>query len=145
METWLTSYGRLQIIGRNIRLMVSQDLLRFYKSFVDKEFRIFSNSPAHGAHVTIVNQKIHKNWNAASVNEVRKEFNNRPIKFFYNPNIVVGIGKDKSFANFWMHVKSAELDRIIQILDVKQDFHLTISNTKGGVKPYIWSKPKNQN
>lgn len=132
---WLKSYGTLQVRDDAIRLTVSYDFINYYKQFVDKEFRIFSDRPAHSGHITICNVKINKSFGFKSY----KHLNGKVLNFEYNPDIIVG-GKSKGFMNFWMKVRSDEIDKLLKQLGVTQDLHITISNTKNGIRPYIWMK-----
>ena len=134
-DNWIKSYGTLQVRDDAIRLMVSMDFIKYYKQFVDKQFRIFSDCPAHGGHITISNKKINKNLS----HKAYKHWNNKKVYFEYNTNINVG-GQSKGFMNFWMNIKSTELDALLKQMGISQNLHLTISNTKSGIRPYIWMK-----
>jgi hypothetical protein len=113
------------------------DFIKYYKQFVDKQFRIFSDYPAHGGHITITQIKINKSFGFKSY----KHLSGKIINFEYNPDIIVG-GQSKGFMNFWMKVRSAEIDKLMKDLGIVQNLHVTVSNTKGGVRPYIWETPK---
>lgn len=136
-DNWIKSYGTLQVRDDAIRLMVSMDFIKYYKQFVDKQFRIFSDYPAHGGHVTVAQIKINKSFGFKSY----KHLSGQIVNFEYNPDIIVG-GQSKGFMNFWMKVRSDELDKLMKYLGIVQNLHVTVSNTKGGVRPYIWETPK---
>jgi hypothetical protein len=136
-DTWIKSFGKLQITDNAIRVSVSMDFIKYYKQFVDKQFRIFSDYPAHGGHITITQIKINKSFGFKSY----KHLSGKIINFEYNPDIIVG-GQSKGFMNFWMKVRSAEIDKLMKDLGIVQNLHVTVSNTKGGVRPYIWETPK---
>lgn len=136
---WLQSQGELVVNNGNIRLAVSNDFILYYKTFVDKTFRMFTHTPAHGAHITITNPNIHKNVDREYFKFLKNFYKNRSISFQYNPHIFVG-GYTKNFLNFYMKVKSIELENICKRIKIDQgdNLHITISNTKNGVVPYVW-------
>jgi hypothetical protein len=136
-DNWIKSYGVLKVSDDAIRLMISMDFIKYYKQFVDKEFRIFSDCPAHSGHITISNIKFNKSIS----HKAYKHLNGKRMDFEYNPNIIVG-GQRKGFMNFWMGVRGEELDKLTKTIGITQHFHITISNTKGGVRPYIWETPR---
>ena len=84
MKTWLSVVGRLQIEKGNIRIILPYDFCSYYKQFVDKEYKIFSNLPAHGAHITIVNSKIHTKVFDESFDEVWKQYGKVPLTVLLN-------------------------------------------------------------
>lgn len=137
-NAWLPSYGILVVENKTLRLVASKDLILYYKSFVDKEFKIFSHLPAHGAHVSILLPKIHNKWPEETIERLLTEFK-EPIKFEYNPDIQTG-GYTKGFLNFIIDVRSDILNYLTEELDIEQNFHMVVGNTKNGVKPYIWMK-----
>lgn len=140
---WRTSYGTLFYSKETkaLRLMVPYDLIKFYQSLIDKEYKVFTDCPAHGGHISIVLPKLHV-ANDAAIWRIIREYKNRPIAFKYDPDIKVG-GYTKGFLNFWVDVKSEDLTYIAKQLNVDEtQFHLTICNTKKGGSPYIWETPK---
>jgi len=138
---WLKSEGTLLVNHNVIRLIISTDFIKYYKTFVDKEYKIFSNTPAHGAHITLWNPKIHGSLDAKKAKFLKDFYKGNKISFEYDPYIIEG-GYNKNFQNFFMKVRSITLGGICNILgnDQKDRLHITIANTKGGVKPYIWFK-----
>ena len=142
MKTWLPVIGRLQIEKGNIRIILPYDFCSYYKQFVDKEYKIFSNLPAHGAHVNISRDIHHPNINKNDINRVREIYKNYPIPIYYNNNIIMG-GMSRSFRNWYVHVRGEHIDRISDMLGIKPSnfgWHCTLANTKNGVRPYIWMK-----
>jgi len=135
----LKSIGYLEHSGGALRLRVSTDLILYYKSIIDKEFKCFFNTPAHGGHVSVVLPKTHK-VDHQKIKKVYKEYYKKPITFYYDPDIKIGGGKNKGFINFWMNVQSDDLDVIAKKLNIQQPWHLTVCNSKNGVRPYIWMK-----
>lgn len=136
-DTWIKSFGKLWVTNDAIRVSVSMDFIKYYKQFVDKEFKIFSDYPAHGGHITVTNNKINKSFGYKSY----KHLSGKIINFEYNPDIIVG-GQTKGFMNFWMKVRSDQIDKLMKDLGIVQTLHIVIGNTKNGVRPYIWETPK---
>jgi hypothetical protein len=140
MNTWLKSYGKLYVGDDVVRIVVSDDFIRYYKNLVDKQVRLFTHSPAHGAHITVYRLKIHGNIDKKVLLSLKEKYKNKEIPFYYNPYIIEGGKTKKTFRNWYMNVKSEELEKIGKILKIKQDYHITICNTKGGERPYIFFK-----
>jgi hypothetical protein len=147
MNRWLTSYGRLDAGKTGIRIVVSVDLINFYKSLIDKEVKLFTWSPAHGAHITIWMRGFHQDISAQRVLFVKNFFKDKKIKFEYNPDIREGGGLNKGFRNWWMSIRCQDFDYIKQYLGIvdNSEPHITICNTKPGEIPYIWHMPKTYN
>ena len=147
MNKWLTSYGKLEVTKTGIRIVVSSDFVRFYRSLLDKEVKLFTWLPSHGAHITIWMRNFHPDIERDKVLFIQKFYKNRNIKFEYNPNIMEGGGVLKGFRNWWMHVKCQDLIDIKKHLGIVDfsDPHITICNTKPGEVPYIWHRPSNYN
>jgi len=141
MNRWLKSQGTLEVKSDVVRISVSMDFILFYKSLIDKEFRMFTNTPAHGAHISLFLPKIHGNLSEEKAKFIRQFYKNRIINFEYDPDIRIG-GRTKNFMNFYMMVRSLEIDNICNYLgnDQAKNAHLTLSNTKCGVRPYIFYK-----
>ena len=136
---WLKSQGNLIVKDGSIRLMVSHDFIKYYKSLIDKEVKMFTHTPAHGAHITVYREDKSGKLDPEKAAFIKKFQKNRPIVFEYNIEIIMG-GLTKDFRNWYMKVRSIQLDEIAKYLGINQDFHLTISNTKGGIRPYIFYK-----
>lgn len=141
MNYFLKSEGKIEISGGAVRLKVSIDFIKYYKSLIDKEYKIFTNFPAHGSHITLFHPKIHGKLDSFKAKFVKKFYCNQKISFEYNPHIIMG-GHKKDFRNWYVWVKSEQLNEISNYLEADRGngLHLTICNTKGGVKPYIWLK-----
>lgn len=139
MNSWLKSYGTLHVGNDVVRIAVSDDFAKYYRTFVDKEVRLFTGLPAHGSHITIYRNKLHGKIPEHKLEFLKKQYYKKIISFEYNIDIIEG-GAFKKFKNWYMKVRSSELDDIVSFLDIKQDFHITICNTKSGTRPYIWFK-----
>jgi len=140
MNYWIPCTGKLEIIGGNVRIRLSNDLVQYYKQFIDKHYMFFTNAPAHGAHITVASEKLHKNVAKSDIAYARNKYIYEPIKIEYNPDIIVG-GYTKDFRNYYMRVRSetlAQLSKILKIPEPPRGWHITVSNTKAGVRPYIW-------
>lgn len=140
-RAWLTCEGTLHIGDDVVRLKVSNDLVKYYKHLIDKEIKLFTNTPAHGAHITLWNPKIHGKLPDDKKKFLKKFYGKNKLKFEYSNDIIEG-GRNKNFRNFYVKVRGISLSTICSYLDNGQErhLHLTICNTKNGVKPYIWLK-----
>jgi len=134
---WIKSIGHLQVKDSSIRVMVSPDLLKFYKKLVDDHFNFLTHFPAHGGHITISNPNIHQYFDEDKAGKLVELYEDKDIEFRYNPDIIVG-GKSRDFRNFYMKVDSMEIESILHYLKLKappRGLHLTVANTKGGIRP----------
>jgi len=141
MNRWLRSQGTLEAKSDVVRISVSLDFILFYKSLIDKEFRMFSHTPAHGAHISLFLPKIHGKLLEEKSKFLRQFYKGKIINFEYDPDIQIG-GRTKNFMNFYMMVRSLEIDNICNYLgnDQAKNAHITLSNTKNKVQPYIFYK-----
>jgi hypothetical protein len=97
------------------------------------------NTPLHGSHITVYNEKLHKtvNWKKAL------QYHKKRIEFEYDENMVEG-GFHKGFIMFYMKIFSHELETIKQSLNIEdgeryRGLHLTISSAgKSGAKIVNW-------
>lgn len=140
---WLPSIGKLEIADGSIRIVVSNDLGKYYKSLIDKEVRMFTNPPAFNWHISVWNPKLFGAYDEKKANSIREYYtNDNPIHFEYNIDIQEG-GYRKNFRNWYMFVRCKESDDMCEYLgigEIRDPHHLTISNTKNQCKPYIWYK-----
>ena len=136
---WLSSHGSLMVSDKSIHIRIGLDFIRYYKWLIDRRIRTITNEPAHGAHITLWNQNHHGVIPRDKTDQLMRFYNKTRIKFDYYPYIFVG-GYTKGFYNFYMNVVSPEIDSINRTLHgrVKNSLHITISNTKGGSRPYIF-------
>ena len=129
----LKAKGTFRITPESIKIVLDDDFCRFYQWLFNKAHCsiIKTQRPAHGAHIGIVNPKIHKNINTTTFNHL----DGQEIWFEYDITGNFG-GFSKGFKNFWLDVYSKRLDGLAQELGVfKEDpnfasFHITILNTK---------------
>lgn len=139
MNYWLKSSATLHVGDNVVRLVISSDFGKLYQSFVNKHCRLFTHSPAHGVHVTVYREKLHGKVSQEKLNILKSSFYKKKICFEYNIDIIQG-GKNKTFKNWFMKVRSEKLNEICDFLGIKQEFHVTICNTKCGERPYVWLK-----
>lgn len=137
----LQAIGTLSVEPHNGRIVlnVSNDFVQYYSSFLVKRYWILMNTPLHGSHITVYNEKLHKtvNWKKAL------QYHKKRIEFEYDENMVEG-GFHKGFIMFYMKIFSHELETIKQSLNIEdgeryRGLHLTISSAgKSGAKIVNW-------
>jgi hypothetical protein len=139
MNYWLKSQGVLYYDNEAVRLKVNFDFVKYYKSLIDKEYRIFSNFPAHSAHITLFYTKMHGPLDPEKIKFLKSFYKKDPIEFEYDPNIQQGFPQ-KKYRNWYVWVRCPRLLDIMKFLGSNpgKGLHLTICNTKGGARPYIW-------
>lgn len=141
MNYWLKSSATLHVGDNVVRLVIGNDFGKLYQSFVNKHCRLFTHSPAHGVHITLWNPKIHGVIPKEKADFLKTFYKNKKIDFEYDPSIIQG-GQNKTFKNWYMRVKSMTAETICKYLgnDQYKHLHVTVCNTKGGERPYIWMK-----
>ena len=121
------SHGKLEI-NNGVRIVADWDLIRYYHQLV--EYYTYQTKrlqlPAHGAHITIVNPKIHKNVDLNLCKNIR----GIKVEFFYYPEKIYVSPK-----NYWIPVTCEFADNLKKSLNVKETnnwlgFHLTVCNNK---------------
>lgn len=134
--------GKVVVDATRKRLVVdvSDDIIRLYYWFISTKYWIRMNTPMHGAHVTIFNQKKHTDidWSKA------KKYHGKKIELNYDPYLIQG-GFTKGFVMFYLKVYSAEVDSIKKDLGIVdgesyRGLHITISNSKGMTIYPSWPK-----
>jgi hypothetical protein len=122
-----TGYGKIEI-RNGIRIIADWDMIRYYQRLV--EFATHRTErlqlPAHGAHITIVNPKIHKNVNL----NLCRNIAGIKVEFVYYPEKMC-----KSPKNYWIPVDCEFAENLKKSLNVKETnnwlgFHLTVCNNK---------------
>ncbi len=138
----LKSKGILSVEPHKGRIVldVSNDFIQYYKWHICKRYWIDLNTPMHGAHVTVFNEKFHTkpNWKKAL------EYHGKTIEFDYDENIIEG-GYTKGFIMYYIKVFSSELDdmkRKLQIIDGERyrGLHITLANSKNNSIKASWPK-----
>jgi len=141
MNYWLKSSGILYVGEDVVRIAVPNDFGKYYRSLIDKDVRLFTSLPAHGSHITLWQRSIHGNLPSDKAKFLKEFYKKTPIIFEYDIDIIEG-GQTKNFRNWYMKIRSMTGESICKYLgnDQYKRLHLTISNTKNGVRPYIWMK-----
>lgn len=118
--------GIVKVTDTGVRIITNLDIVRYYQWLITKGTwgTIKTQLPKWGAHITIVNKKIHN----FSVREAM-QFHNLRLQFLYYPEKMY-----QSRVNFWIPVDCPEALKIKKQLKVSDnDFwglHLTICNLK---------------
>lgn len=118
--------GYIQV-NDGVRIIASHDTIRYYHRLVDEYFFHCNKFqlPAHGAHVTVVNPKIHKvNWAKA------RKYIGKVVEFDVYPE-----DAHISAVNVWLPVRCDFADNLKRELGVDDGrsywgLHLTICNKK---------------
>lgn len=121
---WIEASGTIQV-DNGVRVATNIDLCKFYNSLIKKQLNINPQLPFYGAHITLVNPKLH---NVLDFSEVI-QYDGREVKFLYSPEFFT------SDVNFWIPVKCEIYHEIKWILNFRESpnwlgLHLTISNLK---------------
>jgi hypothetical protein len=132
---WLPASGTLRFASGSLRVTLDNDFVHYYKWLLDRYYCFLSHLPAHGAHISVWLPTKHRPWTKEDQKLVAG-FLGKEIKFEYNPEVRVG-GFSKPYRNFLIDVRSEQLDHITKLLGIRQNFHITTANTKGGIRPYI--------
>lgn len=128
----LTTRGIISVEPRKGRIVldVSPDFVKLYYWFISTKYWIRMNTPLHGSHVTIFNEKLHSkvDWKKAM------SYDKKEIDFQYDPYIIEG-GYTKGFIMYYIKVFSEELDQMkkkLGIIDGEKyrGLHITIANSK---------------
>lgn len=137
-ETWITARGKIVCEPQHGRIAVSLgfDFVNYYATLIEGAHKVAYSYPKHGAHISIYLEKIHGKIDFSKA----KRFAGKWIEFQYNPDVITG-GKTSGIKNFWMKVKSPELEKIKKELKIKDDarflgLHLTICSEKGGIRKF---------
>jgi len=127
--------GTIMQDGSNLRIIYSNDLINYYLWHIENYYQFSINTPAHGSHTTIVSSKLHPSISKDAL----KKYHGKKITIFYDPHIRMG-GQTKNFRNFYIKIYSDELNSIakeIGVLPAKIGWHITIANTKSGIRPFF--------
>jgi hypothetical protein len=135
----LKAKGTIRVDSSKSRIVVEtgSDILDYYHFFIQREYWINLQKPLHDAHITVANEKFHKDvdWKKAEY------YDGEEIEFEYDPYLVRG-GYTKGFIMFYLKVYSEELDKMKKELNIVDSegyrgLHLTVANGKNGnVQPY---------
>jgi hypothetical protein len=119
--------GRLEI-NNGLRINLGLDFIRYYKWLIEKAYWNTQRLqlPAHLAHCTLINPKIHKNFNYAPA----LPFIGKDIEFTYNPTTIY-----ESKVNFWLPIQcplAEEIKNKCGVYEGKNYYglHITLANRK---------------
>lgn len=129
----LKALGKYLVKKNDIRVVTTPDFCSYYANLFKKAHwnTIKVNLPKYGAHIGIINPKIHGEIDCS-------EFlclNGKKVWFEYDITGNYG-GFSKGFLNFWLDVYSQEFENIAKKLNCLNpnrnfaNFHITILNTK---------------
>jgi len=119
--------GKLEV-NNGLRIVCGYDFIRYYKWLIEKSFWETQKLqlPAHGAHSTLVNPKLHKGFTyAPATPHIGKD-----IEFTYDPTTIY-----ESQVNFWMPIVCPLGEAIKKMCGVYEGknywgLHITICNRK---------------
>jgi len=119
--------GKIEV-RNGIRIVTDLDFIRYYKTLIDyynyRTERL--QLPAHGAHITIGNPKLHRNLNL----RMAQKYHGKVVEFQYDPeNAYI------SKVNYWLPVKCVTAENLKNELSIDDGprwwgFHITICNKK---------------
>jgi len=119
--------GRLQI-DNGVRIVTNSDIVRYYQWLIHKYHynTIKTQTPAHGAHVTLWNPNLHRTANVDAI----RQYEGKTIEFEYDAGNVYG-GR----TNFWIPVNCDEGYDLIAKMGIIynkqwQGLHMTVCNFK---------------
>lgn len=129
---WIPATGKIEVDKSKGRVAVAlhNDFVLYYKWFVERYYGLTIDPPLFGAHVTLGLAELHRKLDFSIANQ----YKGRKVSFEYSIDIVVG-GSRKKHTNFWLRVRSEELETIrnhIKAFDSKnfQGLHITVGNNK---------------
>ena len=130
--SWIKAKGKFHISNNSIKIVTGFDFCKYYaKLFYQAHYKTIKyNLPQHGAHINIVNPKLHPGLDLKKY----KKLHNKPVEFEYSVEGNYG-GFAKGFLNFWFDVRCEQAYKIFKELNLpEQDgfsfAHITILNTK---------------
>lgn len=138
----ISAKGTISVESHKGRIVldVSDDFVKLYYWFISKHYWIRMNTPMHGAHITLANNKYHSkiNWRKALW------YDKKEVEFTYDPYIIEG-GYRKGFLMYYIKVFSDELEKMKKNIGINdgdgyRGLHLTIANSKNGSVFPDWPK-----
>lgn len=138
MTNWVKAKGVVVVepYAKRIALSLGFDFINYYAWILEHHYKEAYHYPKHGAHVTIANEVHHKNINYKKA----KQFAGKWVEFEYSVDFCIG-GARKGFKNFWLKVRSPEIEKIKKELEIYDGpgylgLHATIAHSKGGVRKF---------
>lgn len=125
--------GKINVTDRDLRVHLSRDFILYYKWMIEHYYWFYVSEPLHGAHITVINEKIH-NVNTSHL----KQYHKMEVELNYIPDLIVG-AKSKNFRNFYVRIYSDFLEGIKKAegINDKSILHVTVANTKN-VRKETW-------
>ena len=128
----LKASGKFYVTKDSIKIVLDMDFCRYYNWLFTRAhyFTKKLQLPKHGAHIGIINQKIHKKDCSDYL-----YLNGQAVDFQYDIEGNYG-GFSKGFLNFWMDVTCKEAEEILREMGchIKTDgfglLHITVGNNK---------------
>jgi hypothetical protein len=121
------SYGKIEV-KNGVRIICGIDICRYYQKLIHMYYfnTVKTQLPAHNAHITLANPKIHKGADY----ERAKKYIDKRVEFWYSPEDAY-----ISRVNFWFPVKCDWAENIREELNIIDGsnwwgYHLTIANVK---------------
>lgn len=139
----LKAEGKVFVDVRKKRVVVTTtfDFVQYYQWFIHRAYWVCVDLPLHGSHITLANDKFHKNVDWASAH---KKYHGKTIKWEYDENMIIG-GFLKGFYMFYMKVFSKDMEDIKKDIGVRENdgyrgLHITLGSIKkaGAAVRYWW-------
>ncbi len=139
----LKAEGKVFVDIRKKRVVVTTtyDFVRYYQWFIHRAYWVWVDLPFHGSHITIANDKLHKNVNWAWA---YKKYHGKTIEWEYDEDMIIG-GFRKGFYMFYMKVFSKDMEDIKKDIGVRENdeyrgLHVTLGSIMkaGAVVRYWW-------
>lgn len=136
-EQWIKIKGRISVDPKSNRIAVNLgfDFINYYVFFIERAYLASFSYPKHGGHVSIF-LPLHGKVDFGKA----KKFDKKWVEMEVNPDVITG-GKKKGIRNFWMKIRSPEIDAIKKELGIKDGpaflgSHVTICSEKGGIRKF---------
>lgn len=133
--------GTITVERNRVSIDFHGDLVNYYLWHIKKATwnTIKLSTPRYGAHVSVIIPTIHGEY--IQNKDLRKElvrWNKKKVDVFMDPTDVRIGGHSKGFINYWIPIKCNEVQRMKDLLFIKETNyhgdHLTIASNKSDVK-----------
>ena len=120
---------KIKLDDTGLRVNLERDFINYYIWMIRRYYWncIKINAPKHGAHISIITKKLHKEFNK---NKLQK-YHNKMVDFWYDPAIRMG---GSYFTNFWLFVDLPIGEKIKNELGIVEKgflgYHITIGSDK---------------
>ena len=132
----LRATGRFHVSDHSARIKLDDDFCRYYKKLLQFDSPWIDEEqlpPKYGAHITVVNKKIHKGLlDTSSI----KKFNDDVVEFYYDPLVRAG---GKVFTTYYVYVECYFAEFIKRKLNIVEPetflgLHICICNNKAALQ-----------